>query len=444
MEFLDNIVLPQSSHHITLLKYLLGLTLFLLAPYLAALYGTLIYSIYFRFKARKGDHKYSQLAKDIIDIITFNKSVTFALGVVPMLSAIFAYTQLLHMTNAIVPTFMVLSLISFLISIIFIYTYKHTLHLKDLFSAVQSDDEKIKDDVQTYKSKAVSLFSRTGNWGLVFLSASVYFFIAGSQLALDPERWESITSGWLVLFTLDSITYFLHFLSASLAVSSAGILYYYFRPSSEVILNEDQKNYTKKFALTTGLIFTIIQPVFYALNMLTKPKLALSAGVFGVSILVIFTLLVISNLFYIMLKESNTKFSSSLIYLFVVLFGFYVVKENLAFSTASAKQSIILADNFNKYEAKLKEEFGLSNVVISGEDIYNGKCIACHQFDRVLVGPAYKDVLPKYEGKKEDLVKFILNPVRVNADKFPAMPNQGLKPQEAEAVADYIIQKYQQ
>ena len=443
MDFLDNIVLPQSYNHLILLKYLLALTFILLVPYLATLYGSLVYSIFFRFKSRKGDSKFSQLAKDTIDIITFNKSIVFALGAVPLLSAAFAYTQLLHQTNAIVSTFMIMSLVCFLISIVFIYTYKHSLHLKDLFNAVNSDNQKVKEDVELYKSRTTSLFSRSGNWGLVFLTFSIYLFVTGNQLALDPNRWDSITSGWMMLFSWDTVTYFLHFITASLAIASAVILFYYFRPSSEVKLTDEVKDYTRKFALTTGLIFTIFQPVFYTLNLLTKPSLALFSGVFAVSIFVLFTLLVISNLFYIMIKESNTKFSSSLLYLFVVLFALYVVKENFAFTTAASKQTIILADNYTQYETKLKEELGLSNVVISGEDIYNGKCIACHQFDRVLVGPAYKDVLPKYEGKRDELIRFILNPARINPDKFPAMPSQGLKPKEAEAVADYIVQKYQ-
>jgi cytochrome c len=39
------------------------------------------------------------------------------------------------------------------------------------------------------------------------------------------------------------------------------------------------------------------------------------------------------------------------------------------------------------------------------------------------------------------LVKFILNPVKMNP-AFPAMPNQGLNPKEAQAVADYLLEKY--
>ena len=97
---------------------------------------------------------------------------------------------------------------------------------------------------------------------------------------------------------------------------------------------------------------------------------------------------------------------------------------------------------YELYVAKIKDKAGIQEiVVISGEDIYNAKCIACHRFDTKLVGPPYNDVLPKYEGKRDALVDFILNPVKVNPE-YTAMPNQGLKPKEAEAVADYIVKIY--
>ena len=78
----------------------------------------------------------------------------------------------------------------------------------------------------------------------------------------------------------------------------------------------------------------------------------------------------------------------------------------------------------------------------NSQDIYDAKCIACHRFDTKLVGPAYNDVLPKYDGKREELISFILNPTKINPE-FTAMPNQGLKPKEAEAIADYIVKTYQ-
>ncbi|MDP2037365.1 MAG: cytochrome c, partial [Ignavibacteria bacterium] len=104
------------------------------------------------------------------------------------------------------------------------------------------------------------------------------------------------------------------------------------------------------------------------------------------------------------------------------------------------KQFAILAANYTDYEANLKADLGIGPA-ISGADIYNGRCIACHNFEKKVVGPPYNETLPKYVGKKADLVKFILSPVKINP-AYPAMPNQGLKPREAEAIADYILATY--
>ncbi|MHB8905306.1 MAG: c-type cytochrome, partial [Melioribacteraceae bacterium] len=103
-------------------------------------------------------------------------------------------------------------------------------------------------------------------------------------------------------------------------------------------------------------------------------------------------------------------------------------------------QTAILVKEYDSYEKKIQEEMGVSTP-ISGADIYNGRCIACHNFDKKVVGPPYNSTLPKYEGKRDLLVKFILNPIKVNPD-YPAMPNQGLKPKEAEAIADYLLKTY--
>ncbi len=49
-------------------------------------------------------------------------------------------------------------------------------------------------------------------------------------------------------------------------------------------------------------------------------------------------------------------------------------------------------------------------------------------------------MIPKYAGKEAQLVAFIRNPVKVNPD-YPPMPNPGLKPNEAKAVAKYLLDR---
>ena len=142
-----------------------------------------------------------------------------------------------------------------------------------------------------------------------------------------------------------------------------------------------------------------------------------------------------------MIRESSYNKSSPLISLFIILFALLAIQDQLAIHTSSRIHSAVLAADYKTYELKINEEMGIDTKPISGADIYNGRCIACHRFDIKVVGPPYNQTLPKYEGKKEELIKFIMNPVKKNPD-YPAMPNQGLKPKEAEAVADFLFNTY--
>ena len=441
MDFLENAVLPQSAHHMVLLKYLLALTFLILLPYLSVLVGSTLLSIYYNAKGRRSNNNhYSKFSKQLIDLATFNKSVVFGLGVIPMLSAMFCYAQLLHLTNTGVPQYIFVSLLFFVVGAVLVYTYKYSSHIKDILGRIKESDE----EADTYKLKAARLLNRTGKYGLLLLLMAVYLFIGSVELAVDANRWEEVTSILGIIFSLNTLTYFLYFIVVSISVTSALLLYYYFRPNSEWHeRDEEYKNYVKKFALTRGLVATIILPALVVLNILATPGVALTGIVFGAIIIIFFIILLIANLFYMMLKESNTKFSSSVIYLFVILFTFWVVKEQAAFSTSTETQFQKLAANYEEYRAKLNEEMGVETVAVSGEDIFNGRCSACHRFDTKLVGPPYNTVLGKYVGKEDELIKFVLNPVKKNPD-YPSMPNQGLKPNEAKAIADYILKVYQE
>ncbi len=446
MDFLENSVLPQSAHHMILLKYLLVLTYILLIPYLSTLFGSLSLSLYFKRKAAKtSDAKFLKLAKDLVDLITFNKGVAFALGIVPMLSSAFCYAQLLHLSNAGVGGFILLALAFFIISLILIYTYKYAFHLKSIFelaSKTETVQEELKEDLSSYTKIASGLFAKSGLYGWILLFVATYIFSAAVQLAADTSKWESVTSVFELIFSLSALTYYLQFIAASFAVTSAFVLYKFFRPNSEASLrDEDYSAFVKSFALKTGLISTIVWPLFIVLNVVAKPAVTYSYDLFGATLLALLLVLLIANLFYAMIKESNVKFGSTVIYLFVAVISLLVLKEQSGFDTSTKKQYAVIAANYEQYQKEMNEKLGIAVVEISGADIFNGKCIACHQYDRKLVGPPYNETLPKYEGKMDDLVKYILNPTKINPE-YPPMPNQGLKPNEAEAVAKHIMETY--
>ncbi|HET56248.1 MAG TPA: hypothetical protein ENN33_13675, partial [Ignavibacteria bacterium] len=119
MDFLDSIALPQSHEHLVLLKYLLILTFTLFVPYLVVLIGTSLFSVFLKRKSiKESNSKYFKIVRDLVNIAAMNKSVVFALGIIPLISAIFCYVQLLQNSSSSVVVLLILSLITFILGII--------------------------------------------------------------------------------------------------------------------------------------------------------------------------------------------------------------------------------------------------------------------------------------------------------------------------------------
>lgn len=444
MDFLDNIVLPQSSHHMVLLKYLLVLTFLLFIPYISILFGSLTLSLFFKNKSAKvKDNNFYKFSKDLIDLITFNKGIALALGLIPLISSAFCYAQLLHLTDLAVPEYIFISVFFLIVSLIFIYTYKYAFHLHEIFdfsSHQNSNRLDIKEELQEYKLKTSKIINKTGYLGWSFLTITTYIFFSAVLFSSEPERWGNNNNFTRIMFSINALINYVQFILLSFALTAAFILKKFYKTSSQT--TEDPYNlFVKNFSLKTGLISTIILPSIVVLSIVTKSNSSLSYNVFSFTVIALLLILLINILYYIMIKEGTTKFSNVTIFLFILVTATIIIKDQYAFTTSTKKQFAVLAANYDEYQKKLLEESGLLKESINGADIYNSKCIACHQFDRRVVGPPYNEVLPKYEGKRQELVNFILNPVKINPD-YPAMPNQGLKPKEAEAVADYIMSTY--
>jgi cytochrome c len=139
-------------------------------------------------------------------------------------------------------------------------------------------------------------------------------------------------------------------------------------------------------------------------------------------------------------KSGSRLYSALLLAMVVAALGLSVTKNQIALHTATADHAARLAMVFDKRTEELRSSLGIMAKQLTGEDIYNAKCSACHLFDQKKVGPPYKEVLVKYAGRKTDLIAFVLNPVKINP-AYPNMPSQGLRPSEADSIATYLLLK---
>ncbi len=448
MDLLDQSVLPQSPQHLQLIRYLLSLSFTIFIPYVSVLVGTLSFSLYFRRKGQKtGSGIYTIFSKDLIDLATINKSISFGFALIPILSSIFGYSQLLHSSNSGVPGFLLISFVILAGALLFIYTYKYTFHLKDIFKYADAkkdgneSDNEIKHEISTYSQKTALLNNKTGFYGLLLLLFSIYIVIGSVEFASDSTRWEDGNNLLGIIFSSSTLIGFIQFIIGSAVITSAFIIFRLLRQDEESAnRDEDYISFVKTFSLRLGLVSIILFSILIILSVFTQPVNSLSFSFFGSILLILIVLFLTSFLFYFMIKESNIKYSQPVIYLVIAAFALIVIKDQFAFETSAKMHSEILAGQYDEYIKKFEEATG-TTAPINGADIYNGRCIACHSFDHKVVGPPYKQTLPKYEGKINDLVAFIMNPVKKNPD-YPSMPSQGLKQNEAQVVAEYLLKTY--
>jgi len=127
------------------------------------------------------------------------------------------------------------------------------------------------------------------------------------------------------------------------------------------------------------------------------------------------------------------------IMLLFIIITFNILKDQMAFANGIKDRIEFIISKGDEHEQQKKSKV-ISTTGIDGELIYNQRCASCHKFDQKVVGPAHKDVVPKYKGDVKKLAEFIMNPTKVDP-AYPPMPNPGLKQKEAVAVADYLIKK---
>ena len=73
-----------------------------------------------------------------------------------------------------------------------------------------------------------------------------------------------------------------------------------------------------------------------------------------------------------------------------------------------------------------------------GQKIFEGTCAACHTLDRVLVGPALREIAQLYAGNPAGIIAWTNAPGR-KRDGFPIMPAFKLGDEKLEAVANYML-----
>ncbi|MFH0991847.1 MAG: c-type cytochrome [bacterium] len=448
MEFLKHLALPQSTEHFHLLLLISGLLSLVFIPYLAFLGGSSILSYaYNRKGTREGNKLYLRFAKDLIDIPLTNKLIPTFLGIIPAFSLMFIYAQLFQLTDAIVVSLAGFGFILFLAATILLSSYRYTFRLHDLLEVLGNSLAKGKGmgkealEIEEYRKQNSSVHAKTGRWGVVTIVLATLLFTSATTVAVNRENWIAIDSIFAAILAIDVWLRFILFIAFSAGITGIGILFFLFAWRTKSF--ETGSEYAMlvrrlTLRLTTGSL--LIQPLLILVTVFLLPQTSLSGLLFMLAGVTIVLLFLAAHFLYAYSGDSQVSRVSSAFFIFGFAAACSVMNDQVMMYNATRTHASILTYRHDLLTEELKAKLGIASVALTGEDIFNAKCSACHQFDQKKVGPAYKDVLPKYAGKKAQLISFVLNPVKINP-AYPSMPAQGLKPSEADSIITYLLAK---
>ena len=443
MDFIDQIAIPPSSHHIELLNFFLIVSLLVFIPFISLIFGASTLSYWFNLIGIKRKKPlYVRFAKDVLDTLTINRRVGLGLGILPAVSVTFVYAQLLYKTDAITGGTLFFSCILLSIGFALLYRFKTTFQVNTVIDALQNEikSHELPKDVHDYQEHLAESNRTSGRYAFILIFFGVFFFISGMTLAYLPEEWATTTNIMKFFVHGESTINFFYFVTLSATITGISILFFFFRWQGGIKkMDEEYKRFVTKFAVLLSFFSAIALILCIFFKFLMYPQAALSFDVFMYTGLSLASLILVGNFLYAIIRNAELKYASAAFVTMFVVITFITINDELVLGNA-------LEDHLVKItaEADAEDEKKLAAVVttsdINAEEIYNTKCIACHKFDVKVVGPPYNQTVPKYDGNAQKLAEFIFSPTKVDAG-YPPMPNQGLTKKEATAMAQYLIQQ---
>lgn len=104
------------------------------------------------------------------------------------------------------------------------------------------------------------------------------------------------------------------------------------------------------------------------------------------------------------------------------------MKKTLTIAVAAAALAGLAGTNVALADAALAQKNG---------------CLACHQVDKKVVGPSYKDIAAKYKGADEAKIAELATKVKAGGvgvwGQIPMPPNAKVTPEDAKTLVQWIL-----
>ena len=377
---------------------------------------------------------YDALAHEIARTLTVNKSLAVVLGVAPLLLINVLYTVYFYTANALTGVAWILIIplvaIAFLLLYLHKYSWERMAHLRGLHIGIM------------------------GFVVMLFLFIPL-IFLANINLMLFPNHWGTI-KGFVSALTLPSIfPRYIHFLSASLILTSLFGVYYFGRagfPVEERLAPLTRPQLRREF-YSIAFLVSIAQFIIGPLVMITLPAAGKSGTMMAIILLGAFNAIPAVWLMWKELArpEPHGRFVLPILVILcatvlAMAMGRHAYRET---ALANHKQEMAAATALwesASLQAAYDVEHGLVRVKgpgKPGQSDFEANCMACHALDTQLVGPPLREIATIYNGKPEGIAAWAMAPGKKRAD-FPQMPGfERLGEEKLRQIAEYILKATQ-
>jgi cytochrome c551/c552 len=406
----------------SLFRYGLAAALLVYLPYLGVLIGGTTASLVLNFIGREDRNTRStSLSRELIETAAFDNRVLYAAALLPFPLIGFLCRRILHEPDPLPWLYWILPFGALLPGCV-------------LFSLYRSAVRRTADPpVLHFRAGAAGL--------LAVLSASFLLFVLLGTL-FDPDKLSLIRKNTVYILSWNSLAAFLLFLALSFGLTGGTVLLFLGHPpAGREEPDPDYRQYVRSIGSSLALGGAFAVPVLVVLDLLSLPSTSLSLGVFAASAAVLLLALSVVLVLYPAPEDQAVRPGARVSTAYLLMFLALIAGNQAAVGSAalgrpapSNPPAAGIPGEVRYREMPPAAEPALEK----GRTVFQHACRACHLFETRIVGPPLSKVLPKYKGDFDRLKSYIRDPVKVSPD-YPLMPSLGLKEEEIDAVARYLL-----
>ncbi len=282
MEFLKDIALQQSLENYKLVILVTALNSVIFLLYISFVSGLLSLSLRYLLQARK-ENSVQKLgfAYQLAEFALHTKSIILFLGIIPGVTLVFSFAQMLQSTPAISVTLAGIGFFCAAIGLWLLYSFKETFRIQEILTSYQNllkisnKEDSAAPGFKKFGADKDRTFTRSGIFGIIFLLAALYLYSAAFVLAADPSTWPEIEWIFGALISFSVWIKFIEFLALTAGITGLGVLY--FIAEHPVNLHEAALTTLKKTcdmlsltALLTMPLILLVQTAGLSIEALSK------------------------------------------------------------------------------------------------------------------------------------------------------------------------------